>query len=539
MGRWSVVVLVAAVAVCILGVWQGTYSAAASDAYGYVSQADLIARGALRVDQSWARGMPWPDAHWSFTPPGYKLSPDRNFLVPLYSTGLPLVMAIFQRVSGTRDAVFVVVPLLGALAVWMTGVLGTRIHRPSTGALAAVLLAASPSFLYQLVQPASDVATTAWWVLCLALTVTPTRVSAVAAGLAAAMAILTRPNLVPLAAGVGLFYLWRAWRAEAIDRRRAIQHVALFTAGAIPGCLAVAALNTYLNGSPMLSGYGSLSAYFGWAHAGPNLDRYPRWLLQTETPFIVLGLLAPIVFARRAAHAAAARVRNDHIWLLLAFSAVVCVPYIFYAVFEYENVIYLRFWLPAFPALLVLSVAVVQQLIEPLHARAPQLRLAILCAIAIAVSASHLRTTLRLNTFGLDLVERRYVDVGRYVAVATPPNAVFITGLHGGSIRYYSGRLTLNIEQLQPRLLDRVVRSLTEMGYVPLIVLEDGERPAFGQRFGRDNELARLDWPPRHRTSEGVPVAIWDPADRQPFLNGAPVVTGDIQLKHPPTITQK
>ena len=67
--------------------------------------------------------------------------------------------------GGGRDAVFLVVPVLGAAAVWLMFLLGSRVAGPTAGALAAVLFAASPIFLFQVVQPMSDVPATAWWLL--------------------------------------------------------------------------------------------------------------------------------------------------------------------------------------------------------------------------------------------------------------------------------------------------------------------------------------------------------------------------------------
>ena len=68
--------------------------------------------------------MPWPYAEWSFAPAGLSArQPYRGFIVPTYPPGLPLVMAAFRRVAGA-GAVFFVVPLMGALCVWMTGDLG-------------------------------------------------------------------------------------------------------------------------------------------------------------------------------------------------------------------------------------------------------------------------------------------------------------------------------------------------------------------------------------------------------------------------------
>ena len=40
-----------------------------------------------------------------------------------------------------------------------------------------------------------------------------------------------------------------------------------------------------------------MSELYAWAQVMPNLDRYPRWLVQSQTPFICLGVLALILLA--------------------------------------------------------------------------------------------------------------------------------------------------------------------------------------------------------------------------------------------------
>ena len=190
-------------------------------------------------------------------------------IVPTYPPGLPLVMAAFAGVGGP-GAVYWVVPLLGALAVWLTYVLGRRYADATSGAAAALLLAASPVFLYQLVQPMSDVPVTAWWLLSLwgAAAGLPA-----VAGAGAAVAVLTRPNLAPLAAVMMAAVLTHAY----------LQHrtpgAALRAAGAFALPLAAAVgfllwLNARLYGSPFMSGYGAASGLFAFGNVAVNAGRY-------------------------------------------------------------------------------------------------------------------------------------------------------------------------------------------------------------------------------------------------------------------------
>ena len=65
------------------------------------------------------------------------------------------------------------------------------------------LVLSSPAFLFHLREPMSDVPVAAWWLLSLAFAVRGSARGALGAGLSAAAALLTRPNLLPLVVPVG------------------------------------------------------------------------------------------------------------------------------------------------------------------------------------------------------------------------------------------------------------------------------------------------------------------------------------------------
>jgi len=515
---FSLVTLAAALAILALGIWKCTCSAGDGDAFGYVSQSAMLAKGELRIEQQFQRSMPWPYAEWSFAPAGYRpAADDRGFIVPTYPPGLPLVMAAFRRVAGA-GAVFFVVPLMGALCVLMTGALGRRVHSPLAGVIAALVLASSPSFLFQLMQPLSDVPAAAWWTIALTLALHDSAGASLASGAAASMAILTRPNLVPLAGAIGVFLLWQAVRADPCARAAAVRRVVLFAAGAVPGGVAIGALQNYLYGSPLRSGYEEFSALFAWANAAPNLKQYPRWLIATQTPIVCLALAAPWF----------PRIRRGG--LPLAWVAVVFFCYLFYVPFGADDWSYLRFLLPAYPALIVLSVASALELIDRVTAR-ERVRLAASIAVFASLLAWQGREALHRGVFSQHEVEQRYEDVGRYVTDFTPSNAVFITGLHAGSIRYYAGRLTIRFDWVGERRLDQVVEVMREKGYHPYIALEEGEEAGFRERFVKMSDLARLDWPPAAQRSQPIRVRIYDPLDRARAAQGASIRTAEIAVR--------
>jgi hypothetical protein len=254
--RWSGPFLAAAISVSVVlvGLVQGAQVVGGSDAYGYVSQAEWWASGTFRFDEPLVREFAGRISRDALVPLAYLPIGSDGAIVPMYAPGLPLTMAVAQRIGG-RDAVFYVVPLLGGVAIWATYLMGARLAGMAVGLSAAALLATSPSFLFQLTAaPMSDVPVTAWWALALALVLFASHRAAFASGLAAGAAILTRPNLVPLALIPAAMLLF-AWLAGTLARRRhvarqrpvsrrAVQRLLMFAAGVIPGCVTIGLLNT-------------------------------------------------------------------------------------------------------------------------------------------------------------------------------------------------------------------------------------------------------------------------------------------------------
>ena len=190
---------------------------------------------------------------------------------------------------------YYVVPLLGAVTVWITYLLGARLAGPWAGLLGALLMLTSPTFLVMLVQPMSDVPAAALWGIALWAACRGGTASAAGAGAAAALAIVTRPNIAPLAGVIGLMV---AARPSA-----RLRDVIWFGAALVPAAAAIALLNTHLYGSPLRSGYGSLDSLYSLERVWPNLVLYTGWLFETQTPLILLGLAAPLVVARNRAEA--------------------------------------------------------------------------------------------------------------------------------------------------------------------------------------------------------------------------------------------
>lgn len=521
----------AVVVVILVGFKEGALVAGGSDSYGYVSQAHLWATGKLRVEPPLYRELTPILSARALAPLGYILSVDGTALVPTYSPGLPMVMALFERIGGRR-AVFWVVPLLGGLAVWSTYLLGRRAAGPLGGAIAAVLLASSPAFLFQLTcPPMSDLPAAAWWTLALALLFCEGRLAALGAGLAAAVAILTRPNLVPLAVVPSAFLLWHAIEERRSHGRQprplsttaewprsghAAQRFGLFVAGVVTACLAVAAVHTHLYGSPLRSGY-DLRGLFGLEHAWPNLARYPLLATEMHTPLIWLALI-PHFIRTRGRRGAAAATAASIVRVASSFVLVVFACYLFYPAFDAHW--RLRFLLPAIPALVVLTSAG----LLALTTRLPQTWRVLVTTAVTAMVAYHGVTYAGARSAFDTEGEWKYALVGEHVARRLPERAVLLAMQHSGSVRYYSGRAMVRYDLIPKRRLGRVVARLRRLGYRPYFLLEGWEEPIFRERFQNWSSLALLDWPAVVEL-EFADVRIYDPDDRRASLAGEQRVT--------------
>jgi hypothetical protein len=459
----------------------------------------FVGQARLQTPEPLATQAPWPNAPLTFAPAGHLPSPtSAGAIVPICPAGLSIVMALFQ-VAGGPQAVFFVVPLFGALFVVATYVAGARFGA-RVGLASAALSAASPVFLYQLVQPMSDVPAAALWMLSVAAVTGTGRHAPAIAGIAGGAAILVRPNLVPLAIPIGMFLLLRPERSWPERLRSA----AVYAASAAPGCLAVAAIQELFYGSPLSSGYGSPDALFAADRVPTNASRYLSWMTQGHTPLWVAAL-GSVVLLPGALTA-----------LFLTLFLVNLAVYLPYIVFDDWS--YLRFLLPTIPLVLILVVAVIDALFcrmtRPTYTTRPTYGLMIATTV---LAVLFVREAVDRSVFRLHRLEARYERAGEFVARRLPVNAIVITSWQSGSVRYYSGRKTLLWDSLDPAWLDRAVAYVVMRGFEPFLLFERWEEPLFRQRFA-SSRLGALDWPPMAEIASQV--RIYRPGDRERYVRG-------------------
>jgi hypothetical protein len=475
------VAALAAAFVLLAGMTFGTRATGGADVYGYVSQAELWRKGDLRIHQEFVASIPWPNAEWSFSPLGYR--PAENYtIVPTYPPGLPLIMLSFSLVLGSIGP-YAVPWVAGAALVLLTYALGTRLSGRPVGALAALSVASSPIVLMMTFSAMSDVPVAAFWVASVLMGCRGTVAGAAGAGLMAGIAVLVRPNLVVLAVAPFVVAVWRS--TGAVHRMR-LAHGVAFSAAFVPCALFIGWLFNDLYGSPFASGYGDTSALFAWSHVPVNFKNYPRWILESQGPFVFLFLLAPVFMARRDGGALLRAACFTFITLLF-------ILYLFYLPFDAWW--WTRFLLPAYPFMFILAADVVWLGADRFGKRT-QMAGALLFGLAMVYHGGS--NTYQRQVHHVGYGEQKYADVGAHIDRAVPKNAAIYAMQHSGTVRYYADRLTIRYDYIDRDWLDRSIAHMQSAGYEPFFLLDDWELLLFQEKFASQTHAALVAKEPVH-----------------------------------------
>ena len=459
-----------------------TGSAAGADASGYLSEAAALSSGRLfHVDElaDIANGHdPYLTSPLGWRPAGEERQ------APTYPPGLPMLMAVPHALFGIPGASGVVVVCAG-ITVAATGLIAARVAGSVAAVIAASLIAFTPVFLHQSIQPMSDVPVTAFWMLCFLL-LSRGGASDLPAGIACAVAILIRPNLAPLAI------------VPLMLARRPIG----FAAPVAIAATGLAWLQWRWYGSPLQSGYGSAEELFALANVAPNIARYSSWLIATA-PVFVLGLLGVIRVSG-----------NRLVQGLLAFAFLVVGSYLAYAVFDEWS--YLRFLLPAMAVMAVFAAGELAKWVDrwPVPAR-PLL----LFVLVIGVAAHALWNARSMHTFRLADQLRRVSRVAALIDEDVPPAAVLVAGEQSGAMRYYTGRPILRWEAASPESLAASTAALERSRRPVYVVLDAWEEGLFRAKFA-GVAAGALDWPPILDAGTSHRTRLWKLSDRDKFLRG-------------------
>lgn len=442
----------------------GAY-AGGSDSSGYYHFARLLAAGTVhtpvRSVPELQAGRPSP---WLFSPLGFRPAPGGGeALVPTYPAGLPLLLASAATVVGWNHAGDVVLWLhsMGCLVlVYAAGRAFGLSRRMSL--VAAYLVASSPLFLFMSLSTMSDVPATAWVTAAVLMAWQSDRNArwALASGAAFAMAVLIRPTdtlaVVPIACALG-----------AAPRRWI-----LFLAGGIPGAVFFFAVTHAAFGTWFATGYGD-SARLDSQWILPTLWHYGRWLPIVFTPVVAAFVGLPIV-ARQNRRAVA--VLGS--WVVV-FAA-------FYAAYSFTHLTwwYLRFLLPAAPALVIGSLVVLTCGIRPHLSRRAATATVVAALIAVAVFAAHWSRQLGALNSGRD--EAVYPRAAAWLNQNLPPNAVLVAMQMSGALAYSTDFAEIRWDWIHPDEFRRYADALATAGrpvYAVLFPFEIQEQQVFTQHL--------------------------------------------------------
>lgn len=469
------VAALAAASVAIMGLAIGTKSAGGADVYGYVSQAALWRTGSLHLSLPLAERAPWPNPERSFAPLGY-LPTDRVTAVPTYAPGIPLIMALIVTLLGA-GAEYWVTPLCGGALVFLTYLLGAHLSGRAVGLAAALCVAASPIVLQMTNWLLADLPAATFWLAALWLSLRVGTFNAFAAGIATGIAVLIRPNLIPLAVIPVLLCARPAFGSE----RQWMLRMAAFAAPVSLAAVFIAWLFNDLYGSPLRSGYGATGDLYSRESVFPNAGLYAQWILSSHGPFVFLFPLSVL-----------AAVHKGHAWreraALTMFVVLVFASYLFY--FPFDAWWYIRFLLPAIPVMFVLSADAVW---VSASRRESTRRLALVLFTTFCAGYGLRESFERGEVLRVGRDQAKYAVVGTWVKEHLPPNAVVYSMQHSGNVRFYANRLTLRWDLIDAAWLDRSIAFMIEEGYEPYLLLDEWELPQFRQQFANQQAVRAAD----------------------------------------------
>lgn len=446
--------------------------AGGSDSSGYLNAARLIVAGKLHEKQRIVEGVSVSQiSSHTYIPLGFVPSVNEE-MVPTYPLGLPILIALTSFITGLAAAPNVVMWLhaIGSLILIYNFALILNLEK-FWSAIAAILLAINPLFIFYSLQLMSDMPSLFWCGLAVFSALkTREKVNwAIIAGASAGMAVMIRPAniliFIPLLIAFG-----KNWRSL----------IYCGLAG-LPFAAIMLILNHGLYGKFITTGYGDVSGLFSLKNIPLSVEAYAQYLPLELTPFALLavGIFMPKIWRQ-----------NQRILVVIA--AWIMPFLIFYSCYyhTHETWWYMRFLLPIFPAIIlamILTLRNVHELLPKFHGMISIFFLTFSFCWQVGVFA---RLPI-LTDGGLS-----YFKATNWANNNLPKNSIFITMQTSGALIHYTDFSIIRYESLDKKSLEEI---------------EKIQRPIYAMLFPFELESAlEARFPGKwERVTEVNPITIW------------------------------
>lgn len=460
--------LYAAFLACHMGAVPG-----GADSSGYFNHARLLGSGMVRASARELPGLTTSGpSDYLYTPLGLKPAYDGHGLVPVYPPGFPLLILAAAPWAGwahSADLVLVLHSLLGLVLTWA---LARSLGLAPAGSVVAVgIVAASPLYLFLSLQALSDLPAMVWTAAAV-LAAWRSRerpVWAFTAGVAFAFAVLIRPVNALAIAPVAVALAWPAGSPRGCLRR-----ILWFALGVLPGAAFSCLHSRAAYGHFLATGYGDVGNDFGRKWIGATLAHYAVWLPTLFTPVIVFVFALPRV--ARTAPCAAAMLAA---WIL-SYSA-------FYCFYSYTHVTwwFLRFLLPAAPALVIGGLLGLRSVLPAGLSRIPRGLAAALALGAVALAGAILSGWLHATDVAHQ--EKIYPQTTRWLQANLPRGSVVLCMQVSGAVFFDTDYCLVRWDQIDATSRTRL-----------LAAIQAAHRPLFAALFPFEVEPAlKRNWPGR------------------------------------------
>jgi 4-amino-4-deoxy-L-arabinose transferase-like glycosyltransferase len=432
--------------------------AGGSDNSGYFNEARLFSHGRIHATERVLTTLPAADTPlWLYVPLGFRPTvAGSTQMVPTYPPGLPLLLVPAAWIAGWPHAGDMLLLLHSLAGIALTFAFARYCGLPPSWSLvAAAILAASPLYLFLSLQALSDVPATVWAAAAVVAALRSREHDrwALAAGLCLSVGLLVRPTNVLVGIPVLI--------AVGLSHRRLL----LLALGSFPGIAAALAINHAAYGSALTSGYGAIGVEFHRDLVAGTFAFYAKWLPLLLSPVILLAP-ATVLLLRVSPRAAAVLLS----WLLLFVG--------FYSAYRWthENWWFLRFLLPAAPALIVGGLVVAQRCLQGVESRGGRaLLLCPLLVAVVAVTVEATRTKQLREAWTIGHGERKYGRVAAWLNQHVPPNSAVISFQTSGALYYFTDFVLLRFDELMPDKSGRILgaaRGEGRGGYAVLFPFE-------------------------------------------------------------------